>query len=186
MSEVTVILGRINNGDPDAEAELFTLVYDELCGIANKLVRSDGYTGALSPEELVNEAYIRLSGDETLPFAKGRKYFFAAIAQAMRRVRVDHYRSVKAEKRGGDHEHVELETGMAASERDLDLTALDEALERLAAVHPERAQIVELRFFAGLTTERAAEVVGVSLSTAERYWSFSKAWLLAELLKPVT
>ena len=186
MSDVTVILERINNGDADAEVELFTLVYDELCRIAHRLASADGYTGALSPDELVHATYIRLKGEETLPTAKGRNYFFAAIGHAMRRVRVDHYRTVKAKKRGGDHQHVELETGIASRVPDLNLAALDAALERLAATHPKHAQIVELRFFAGLTMERAAKVANTPLSTAERYWKFSKAWLLAELQKPVT
>jgi RNA polymerase sigma-70 factor, ECF subfamily len=181
MSELTAILERLRGGDPHAPAALFAHVYAELHGIASRQVRADRSDRALTPTELVHEAYLRLFAGQTTTFTD-RAYFFAAAAQAMRRVRVDHYRAIRAAKRGGQQQRVELHSGLAAMpEPDLDLIALDEALDRLAARDPAKAKLVELRYFAGLTMPQVAEVLGVSLATAERHWAYAKAWLLAEL-----
>jgi RNA polymerase sigma factor (TIGR02999 family) len=181
MSDLTAILERLRSGDPHAPAALFAHVYAELRRIAGRQVRADEPVEALTPTELVHEAYLRLFAGQTPTFAD-RSYFFAAAAQAMRRVRVDHYRAGQAAKRGGQQQRVELHSGLAAiPEPALDLIALDEALDRLAARDPARAKLVELRFFAGLTMPQVAEVLGVSLATAERHWTYAKAWLLAEL-----
>jgi RNA polymerase sigma factor (TIGR02999 family) len=181
MSDLTAILERLRAGEPHAPAALFGHVYDELRRIAGRQVRADGSAEALTPTELVHEAYLRLFAGQTPTFAD-RAYFFAAAAQAMRRVRVDHFRADRAAKRGGQQQRVELHSGLAAiPEPDLDLIALDEALDRLAARDPARAKLVELRFFAGLSMPQVAEVLGVSLATAERHWADAKAWLLAEL-----
>jgi RNA polymerase sigma factor (TIGR02999 family) len=182
MSDLTAILERLRAGDPLAPAALFAQVYAELHRIAGKQVRADAPDKNLTPTELVHEAYLRLFTGQTPTFAD-RAYFFAAAAQAMRRVRVDHARAARAAKRGGEHQRVELHAELAASpEPDLDLIAVDEALDRLAARDPAKAKLVELRFFAGLTMPQVAEVLGVSLATAERHWTYAKAWLLAELL----
>jgi RNA polymerase sigma factor (TIGR02999 family) len=181
MPDLTAILERLRAGDPQAPAALFAQVYEELRRIAGQQVRADAVHGALSPTELVHEAYLRLFAGQTPTFAD-RAYFFAAAAQAMRRVRVDHFRAAQAAKRGGQQERVELHSGLAAMpEPDLDLIALDEALDRLAARDPGKAKLVELRFFAGLSMPGVAEVLGMSLATAERHWTYAKAWLLAEL-----
>jgi RNA polymerase sigma factor (TIGR02999 family) len=181
MSDLTAILERLRGGDPEAPAALFSLVYEELHRIAGRQVRADPSDRALTPTELVHEAYLRLFAGQAPAFAD-RAYFFAAAARAMRRVRVDHFRAARAAKRGGQHQRVELHSGLAAvPEPDLDLIALDEALDRLAARDPDRARLVELRFFAGLSMPHVAEVLGISLATAERHWAYAKAWLLAEL-----
>jgi RNA polymerase sigma factor (TIGR02999 family) len=181
MSDLTAILERLCAGDSCAPGALFAHVYTELRHIAGRQVRADGAAGALTPTELVHEAYLRLFAGETPKFAD-RSYFFAAAAQAMRRVRVDHYRAARAAKRGGQQQRVELHSGLAAiPEPDLDLIALDEALDRLAARDSAKAKLVELRYFAGLTMPQVAELLGVSLATAERHWTYAKAWLLTEL-----
>jgi len=181
MSELTAILDRLKAGDPQAPAALFAQVYEELRRLATRQMQGDVSGRSLTPTELVHEAYLRLFNGATPAFAD-RSYFFAAAAQAMRRVRVDHYRAAHAAKRGGQQQRVELHSGLAAlPEPDLDLLAVDEALDRLTARDPIKAKLVELRFFAGLTMPQVAEVLGVSLATAERHWTYAKAWLLAEL-----
>ncbi len=180
MPDLTAILDRLRLGDPHAPADLFAHVYAELRRIAAAQARGES-PSALSPTELVHEAYLRLFNSQTPAFAD-RAYFFAAAAQAMRRVRVDQARAAHAAKRGGRRQRVDLDSGLAAApEPTLDLVALDEALDRLAARDSLKARLVELRFFAGLTMPRVAEVLGVSLATAERHWAYAKAWLLAEL-----
>jgi RNA polymerase sigma factor (TIGR02999 family) len=184
MPDLTAILEQVRAGDPEAPAALFAQVYEELRRLAGRQVRGDGADRALTPTELVHEAYLRLFAGQT-PVFPDRAYFFAAAARAMRRVRVDHARAVQTVKRGGDRQRVELDSGLAVTpEPDLDLVALDEALDRLAARDPARAKLVELRFFAGLPMAEVAEVLGVSLATAERRWAYARAWLLAELQCP--
>jgi RNA polymerase sigma factor (TIGR02999 family) len=180
MTALTVLLDRLRAGDPRAAGELFARVYDELRRMAAAQVRAEpGHSH--SPTELVHEAYLRLFPGPAPAFAD-RAYFFAAAATAMRRVRVDHARARHALKRGGGQGRVDLDSGTAAvDEPDLDLVAVDEALNKLAGQDPERAKLVELRFFAGLTMPQVAEVLGVSLATTERRWAYTKAWLLAEL-----
>jgi len=188
VTPVTALLDRLRAGDPRAAGELFDRVYAELKRMAAGQVRAEA-GHSTSPTELVHEAYLRLFGAPVAdapgspgPRFADRAYFFAAAATAMRRVRVDHARARGAAKRGGGQARVDLDSGLAAGpEPDLDLVALDEALDKLAARNPDRAKLVELRFFAGLTMGQAAEVLGVSLATAERRWAYVKAWLLAEL-----
>src|SRR5262249_32810619 len=181
MSDLTAILERLRAGEPHAPAELFAHVYAQLRQIAGRQVRGDSLSAALSPTELVHEAYLRLFAGQAPSFAD-RAYFFAAAAQAMRRVRVDQARAAHAAKRGGHAQRVDLDSGLAVTpEPSLDLIALDEALDRLAARDAVKARLVELRFFAGLSMPQVAEVLGVSLATAERHWAYAKAWLLAEL-----
>ncbi len=183
MSELTHVLERLHAGEPDAAHELFEHVYGELHHLARRQLQSDDFTGALSPTELVHETYLRLFRNEKPSFAD-RNYFFAAAAQAMRRVRVDFYRATRAKKRGGDQRRVILDPDLAASSsEDIDLQALDEALVLLEQTDPDTARLVELRFFAGLTMPRVAEVLEISLATAERHWKYAKAWLLSELQK---
>ena len=179
MSDLTALLDRLRAGDPHAAGELFDRVYAELKRMAVGQVNGDAAIS--SPTELVHEAYLRLFPGPAPAFAD-RGYFFAAAATAMRRVRVDHARARGAAKRGGGRRRVDLDSGAAAiPEPDLDLVALDEALDKLAVRDPAKAKLVELRFFAGLTMPQVAEVLGVSLATTERQWAYTKAWLLAEL-----
>jgi RNA polymerase sigma factor (TIGR02999 family) len=179
VTELTPLLERIHAGDSRATSELFDRVYEELRRMAAAQVKAEA--GDHSPTELVHEAYLRLFPEPTPAFAD-RAYFFAAAATAMRRVRVDRARTHNAAKRGGGRRRIDLDSGLAASpEPDLDLVALDEALNKLAVRDPAKSKLVELRFFAGLTMPKVAEVLGVSLATAERQWAYAKAWLLAEL-----
>jgi RNA polymerase sigma factor (TIGR02999 family) len=180
VTDLTAILDRLHAGDTRAAGELFDHVYDELKRMAAGQVKRDA-GGSVSPTELVHEAYLRLFAGQAPQF-NDRAYFFAAAAQAMRRVRVDHARARGAIKRGGEQQRLDLDSGMAVvPEPNIDLVALDEALNKLAAKDPSKAKLVELRFFAGLTMPQVAEVLGVSLATAERQWAYARAWLLAEL-----
>lgn len=180
MTDLTNLLDRLHAGDSRAASELFDHVYDELKRMAAAQVKRDA-DGSMSPTVLVHEAYLRLFPSPRPQFAD-RAYFFAAAATAMRRVRVDHARTRGAIKRGGGQQRVDLDSGAAAvPEPDLDLVALDEALNKLAIQDQDKAKLVELRFFAGLTMPQVAEVLGVSLATTERKWAYTKAWLLAEI-----
>jgi RNA polymerase sigma factor (TIGR02999 family) len=176
VTPITALLDRLKAGDPRAAGELFDRAYDELKRMAAGQAAGDD----ASPTELVHEAFLRLF-PIAAPAFTDRAYFFAAAATAMRRVRVDRARAANARKRGGGRRRIDLDSGIAGPEPDLDLVALDEALDKLAARDPDRAKLVELRFFAGLSMPRVAEVLGVSLATAERRWAFARAWLLAEL-----
>jgi RNA polymerase sigma factor (TIGR02999 family) len=180
VTDLTAILDRLHAGDSAAAGELFDRVYDELKRMAAGQVRAEAGHSA-SPTELVHEAYLRLFPGPA-PAFPDRAYFFAAAAQAMRRVRVDHARTRRAVKRGGGQSPVELDSAAVMfPEPDLDLVAVDDALNKLAVRDPSKAKLVELRFFAGLTMSQVAEVLSVSLATAERQWAYTKAWLLAEL-----
>jgi RNA polymerase sigma factor (TIGR02999 family) len=180
VTDLTALLDRLHAGDPRAADELFDRVYGELRHMAAAQVRGDARPD-VSPTELVHEAYLRLFPGPAPAFAD-RAYFFAAAATAMRRVRVDHARARQAARRGGDRRRVDLDSAAAHKPGpDLDLVALDDALNKLAAKDPRKGKLVELRFFAGLTMPEVAEVLGVSLATAERQWAYAKAWLLAEL-----
>lgn len=182
MSEVTQILAAVERGDPHAAAELLPLVYDELRKLAaQRLAREKtGYT--LQPTALVHEAYVRLVGGEQSQGWDGRGHFFAAAAEAMRRILVDAARRKQSRKHGGDHRRQDLDaSALVAPETDVDLVALDAALSRLAESDPVKAKLVELRFFAGLTGEQAALVLGMSASAADRLWIYTRAWLRREL-----
>jgi len=178
MSDVTRILTAIEQGDQQASAELLPLVYDELRRLpAQKLVREEaGLT--LQATGLVHEAYLRLVDTDQQQKWNSRGHFFAAAAEAMRRILIEHARRKKRLKHGGDHQRVDVDDVEIASEAaDDDLLALDDAMTRLAEEDPVKARLVELRFFAGLSVEEAAEVLGISGITAKRYWRYARAWL---------
>ena len=187
MSEVTRILDAIDRGDPHAAGRLLPLVYEELRRLAAQKLTHEAPGQTLQATALVHEAYLRLvaSGgrrppDE--PHWKGRAHFFAAAAEAMRRILVERARRRKRLRHGGGKKRIDLDVACSLVwPPDDHLLALDEALERLAALNPVRAELVKLRFFAGLTMPEAAEALGVSLATAERYWTFARTWLYAEL-----
>lgn len=184
MSEVTRLLTAISNGDQQATAELLPLVYEELRRLARSHMANERKDHTLQPTALVHEAYLRLIGD-TIPQWDGRGHFFGAAAEAMRRILVDHARTKNATKCGGKLQRVNLDHNAAdASSIQVDfedIVALDEALTKLAAEAPAKAELVKLRYFAGLSLEEAAATIGVSLATAKRYWVFARAWLFKEL-----
>jgi RNA polymerase sigma factor (TIGR02999 family) len=176
MSDVTRILSAIEQGDPQAAEQLLPLVYDELRKLAALQLAHDRPGETLNPTALVHEAYLRLIGEGNGPRYHDRSHFFAAAATAMRHIRVDQARRKKTQKRGGNVQRLELED-VAAPAPDDELLDLDEALTQLAALDARKAQLVELRFFAGLTSEQAAAVLGISPTTADRDWAFARAWL---------
>jgi RNA polymerase sigma factor (TIGR02999 family) len=182
MSAVTQILNAIVEGDPHAAQRLLPLVYDELRRLAALKLAHEKPGQTLDATGLVHEAYLRLVGVPAQPrMFQDRGHFFAAAATAMRRILIDNARRKRAQKRGGGRQRQQLET-VEAPERDKDLLALDDALEKLAVQDPLKARLVELRYFAGLTGEQAADVLGISASTADRHWAYARAWLRANLM----
>jgi RNA polymerase sigma factor (TIGR02999 family) len=182
MSEVTRILNAIEQGDPSAAEQLLPLVYDELRKLAAQKLAKEKPGQTLEATALVHEAYLRLVDTDKAPDWNSRGHFFAAAAEAMRRILVESARRKGRLKHGREHQRVDLDSGCVVSAAPpLDLLALDEALSRLAEAEPAKAELVELRFFAGLTMPEAAAALDISLATAERYWTFAKSWLYAEL-----
>ena len=182
MSEVTQILSAIERGDPHAANQLLPLVYDELRQLAAQKLAHETPGQTLQPTALVHEAYLRLVGEGAGPHWDSHGHFFAAAAEAMRRILVENARRKQAVKRGGNRARADLDMNqVAVPEVREDLLALDEALDRLAAADPEAARLVQLRYFAGLTLAEAAQVLGVSPRTTDRLWAYARAWLLQSL-----
>jgi RNA polymerase sigma factor (TIGR02999 family) len=181
MSDVTHLLNAIAGGDPHAAGELLPLVYDELRRLAARRLAREAPGQTLDATALVHEAYLRLVGADVEPHWDGRGHFFAAAAEAMRRILIDNARRKQRVKHGGDRRRVDLDEALKVNEPREDLLAVDEALQKLSALDSKKAELVKLRFFAGLTIPEAAEVLGISVPTAERYWTFAKVWLYAEL-----
>jgi RNA polymerase sigma factor (TIGR02999 family) len=182
MSEVTQILHAIADGDPEAASQLLPLVYDELRKLAaHKLARENpGQT--LQPTALVHEAYLRLVGEEEEQRWDSRGHFFAAAAEAMRRILVEIARQKASLKRGGDRDRVEAADHLLAAPAPReDLLALDAALTRLAETDKQAAELVQLRYFAGLPIREIAEILGIAPRTADRLWAYAKAWLHQEI-----
>ncbi len=184
MSDVTQVLEAIRQGDPHAAGRLLPLVYDELRRLAAQRLRHERPGQTLQATDLVHEAYVRLVGDAD-PGWNSRGHFFTAAAEAMRRILVENARRKKCLKRGGDlaRQDVEEEQLVAPEPRE-DLLALDEALGRLAERNRQAANLVQLRYFAGLTLPEAAEALGVSPRTAGRLWAYARAWLRREVEGP--
>jgi RNA polymerase sigma factor (TIGR02999 family) len=182
MSELSQLLSATSAGDRLAAAELLPVVYDELRKLAAARMAAEAPGATIQATALVHEAYLRLIGSKDLPRWDGRGHFFAAAAEAMRRILVDNARRKKAEKHGGEmRRHDADELPIAAPEPDEDLVALDEALDKLAAVDPVKADVVKLRYFVGMTIEQAAEALGISAATANRHWAYGRAWLFREM-----
>jgi RNA polymerase sigma factor (TIGR02999 family) len=182
MNEVTQILHAIAGGDPHAASQLLPLVYEELRKLAaHKLAReTPGQT--LQPTALVHEAYLRLVGEDEEQHWDSRGHFFAAAAEAMRRILVEIARQKASLKRGGDRERVDVVDSLLASpEPREDLVALDAALNRLAETDKQAAELVQLRYFAGLPIREVAEILGIAPRTADRLWAFARAWLHEEI-----
>jgi RNA polymerase sigma factor (TIGR02999 family) len=182
MPDVTHLLDAAAGGDPRAAAELLPLVYGELRSLAAARLAAEAPGQTLQPTALVHEAYLRLVGGAAERPWNSRGHFFAAAAEAIRRILVETARRKRRVKHGGGLRRVDLDAaGSLAGAAPDDLLALDEALGRFAALDPARAELVKLRFFAGLTMPEAAAALGVSLATAERHWAFARTWLFAEL-----
>ena len=181
MSEVTRILSAIEQGDPRAAEELLPLVYDELRQLAAHKLAQEGPGQTLQATALVHEAYLRLVGDGEQRW-DGRGHFFAAAAEAMRRILVNRARDKHCQKRGGGWKRADLDRLAVAGDASAEeLVALDDALERLARESPACAELVKLRFFAGLTQGEAADSLGLARRTADRYWAYARAWLYGVL-----
>jgi RNA polymerase sigma factor (TIGR02999 family) len=181
MSEVTRILDAVQQGDPKAAEDLLPLVYNELHKLAVSRMAREVPGQTLQPTALVHEAWLRIAGSNAHAW-EGRRHFFAAAAEAMRRILVEAARRKKCRRHGGGLERVGVDAvDLPAPMPDDELLALDEALTRLAEINPQGAEVVKLCFFVGLTQEQAAKELGVSVSTAERLWAYSRAWLFRAL-----
>jgi RNA polymerase sigma factor (TIGR02999 family) len=182
MNDVTHILAAIERGDPNAAEQLPPLVYDELRRLAAQRLAHERPGQTLQATALVHEAYLRLVGPDPARTWDSRGHFFAAAAEAMRRILVENARRKQARKHGGDQRRADMDLdALIAPEPEMDLLALDAALERLAARDPQKARLVELRYFAALTGDQAAAVLGISPSGADRQWTYTRAWLRREL-----
>jgi RNA polymerase sigma factor (TIGR02999 family) len=187
MSEVTRILSAIEQGDPNAAEQLLPLVYDELRRLAAQKLARESPGQTLQATALVHEAYLRLVGgpsEASTPVWSGRGHFFAAAAEAMRRILVDQARHKRTVKAGGDRQRIELTNNIdpAVPETDAQLLAVHDALDRLEAADKRKADLVKLRFFVGLTIEEAAQALGISVSTATTDWAYARCWLRLEVL----
>lgn len=191
MSDVTRILADIEQGDPVAAEQLLPLVYDELRKLASQKLAREKPGQTLQATALVHEAYLRLVGKSPKSPSSlegdgarwdSRGHFFAAAAEAMRRILVERARRQRAQKRGGAGERVEVpELAERSQHEQVDLLALDEALRKLEARDPQKAQVVKLRFFAGCSLEETAQMLGISRATTERHWAYARAWLFGQL-----
>jgi RNA polymerase sigma factor (TIGR02999 family) len=180
-SQVTDLLARWRSGNREALDALMPLVYGELRRVARHYLSRERSDHTLQCTALVHEAYVRLAGGNP-PDWKDRAHFFGVAARLMRQILVDHARARRAAKRGGDAPRVTLdEEAVEAAPSGVDVVALDEALNDLAAISPQQSQIVELRFFSGLTIEETSEVLGVSAATVKRNWTTARAWLFREM-----
>lgn len=175
------MLAGINAGDPKAAEELLVLVYDELRRLAASKLAHEAPGQTLQPTALVHEAWLRLVGDRK-PSFNDREHFFRACAEAMRRILIDRARRKQAKRHGGECQRVDGEgLDLAAPAVGDPLLAVNDALDKFAQEHPVQAELVKLRYFAEMTNEEVAEVMGISVSTAKNYWTFSRAWLLNEI-----
>ena len=183
MSDVTRMLSQIESGDPAAAEQLIPLVYDELRKLAAARLAHEQPGQTLQATALVHDAYLRLVDVEQAQHWNSRGHFFAAAAEAMRRILIERARGKGREKRGGDWQRVNFEElDVATSLAPHQLVELDDALERLAKLDAHAGELVKLRYFAGLGLDQAAEAVGISIATAYRHWAYARAWLQTELL----
>jgi RNA polymerase sigma factor (TIGR02999 family) len=183
MSEVTQVLEAIDNGDPTAGDRLLPLVYDELRKLAACKMANEAPGQTLQPTALVHEAWLKLGGAEGQLW-DGRAHFFGAAAEAMRRILIDNARRRKARRHGGGQPRLDIqEVEVAAPAADEQLLAIDEALDRFSAIDRQKAELVKLRYFIGMTIEESAKALQISEATAKRWWEYARAWLYAEVRK---
>ena len=181
MSDVTQILDRVHQGDSKAAEELLPLVYEELRRLAAHRLAGERNGHTLQPTALVHEAWLRISGTDERNW-QGRQHFFAAAAEAMRRILVDHARRRQAAKRGAGANRLDVdEVDIPAPAPDDQLLAVNEALAKFATVDARKAELVKLRYFVGLTFEEAAEILGIAVPTAKQWWAYARAWLRVEM-----
>ncbi len=182
MSDVTHILGRAEQGDPKAADELLALIYEDLRRLAARRMSHEAAGHTLQPTALVHEAWMRLVGSNGKVKFQNRAYFFAAAAEAMRRILIDRARRKRAARHGGDRQRVDIqELDLASPAEDDQLLAVNDALDKLAVEHKVEAELVKLRYFVGMTNEEAAEALGISERTAKYYWTHARAWLFNEI-----
>jgi RNA polymerase sigma factor (TIGR02999 family) len=183
MEQVTHVLQAVAQGEARAADDLLALVYDELRRVAAQKMAREAPTQTLQPTALVHEAWLRLAGNHPPQFVN-REHFFAAAAEAMRRILIDNARRKHAVRHGGGQQRVEFrEVEVAAADKDEELLAVHDALDALAAVDPAKAELVKLRYFVGLTVEEAADVLGISVPAAKRSWTYARAWLYQTILE---
>ena len=181
VQDITVILNRVEQGDPQAAEQLLVLVYDELRKLAAAKMAREAAGQTLQATALVHEAWLRLGGDQQ-PDWQNRAHFFAAAAEAMRRILIDRARSRHAQRHGGGLVRLNADDlELAAAPDDERVLAINDALEKFALVEPQKAELVKLRYFAGLTTEETAQTLGISEPTAKRWWAYARAWLFQEM-----
>ena len=177
MSDVTRILQSLESGDAKVAEELLPLVYGELRKLAASKMARESPNQTLQPTALVHEAWLRLTGNENVKW-NGRAHFFGAAAEAMRRILIDNARRKQARRHGGDKQRVDIEdVEIAAPAKEEELLAINDALDELAQADQPKAELVKLRYFVGLTVEECAEILGISVPTARRWWSYARAWL---------
>jgi RNA polymerase sigma factor (TIGR02999 family) len=182
VSEVTRILQAAQQGDPRAAEELLPLVYEELRRLAAHKMANEASGHTLQPTALVHEAWLRLVGHEGQAQFHNRAHFFAAAAEAMRRILIDRARRKQAVRHGGGQQRVEVQDlDLASPDDDEQLLAVNEALDKLAIEHQAEAELVKLRYFAGMTNDEAAQILGISPRTAKYYWTHARAWLFREI-----
>ena len=181
MSDCTRILAAIESGNEKAAEDLLPLVYEELRKLAAHRMAAEPPGQTLQPTALVHEAWLRLVGKDN-PKWDSRAHFFGAAAEAMRRILIDNARRKRARRHGGGHQRIDIQqVEVAAAGKDEELMAINEALEKFAALDPPKAKLVKLRYFVGLTLEQAADILGISAPTAKRWWAFARAWLFDEI-----
>jgi RNA polymerase sigma factor (TIGR02999 family) len=186
MTDVTRILSAIESGDPHAAEQLLPLVYDELRKLAAQKMAQEAPGQTLQPTALVHEAYLRLVDRNRVQHWESRGHFFAAAAEAMRRILVDNARRKQSRKRGGDREQQDVDPDdlpLAAPRDPLEVLAIHEALDRLSTKSPRKAELVKLRYFLGCTMAETAQILGIAVATAEEDWTYVKAWLRRQWLR---
>lgn len=182
MSQVTVILDAIQKGDPKAADQLLPLVYQELRRLATNKMSNEAAGQTLQPTALVHEAWLRLVDKEGQAQFQNRAHFFGAAAEAMRRILIDRARRKLAQRHGGGQQRLDVdEVEIPAPANDEELLAVNDALDHFAAVDAQKAELVKLRYFVGMTIDEAAQVLGVSEPTAKRWWAYARAWLFREI-----
>jgi RNA polymerase sigma factor (TIGR02999 family) len=181
MSDATILLTALDQGDPQAAEKLLELVYEELRRLAASKMAREAPGQTLQPTALVHEAWLRLVGDKN-PRFENRAHFFSAAAEAMRRILIDRARRKLTQRHGGGVERVDLDgQDLAAPGADQQLLAVHEVLDKFATVHPVQAELVKLRYFAGMTNEETAQILDISVSTAKNYWTFARTWIYQEI-----
>jgi RNA polymerase sigma factor (TIGR02999 family) len=181
VSDATLLLSEMEQGNPAAAEKLLDLVYEELRRLAASKISREAPYQTLQPTALVHEAWLRLMGGSQ-PAFENRAHFFSAAAEAMRRILIDRARRKLTARHGGGYQRIEVEQlDLAAPDADQEIMAVDEVLDEFARKHPVKAEVVKLRFFAGMTHEETARVLGISEATARNYWTFARAWILNEI-----